>query len=258
MFEFFDFKVSNGVALVTVNRPPVNAMSREVYESLERLINHVEASPEIRSLVLAGSDQCRAWIGGADLNEFLTLTPETRTARHAYVESVTDKFYNISRPTIAAITKPAVGGGMVIASFCDIRVAADTAFFGMPEVDRSLTGGAGAYFNRLNMPAGFIREMIFTGRRFTAAQVEKVGFLNHVVPEDQVLAKALEIAEVIATKSLPAVQAIKRGANIVDATGWDEGRAAAHRESALLVGTADYKEGINAFLERRKPNYKHG
>ena len=257
VFKFFELELRKGVALLTFNRPPVNAMSREVYESLSRLIDHVESSSEVRSVILAGSERSRAWIGGADLHEFLTLTPETRIARHDYVESVVDKFYNISHPTIAAITNPAIGGGMVMASFCDIRIAAESAFFAMPEVDRSLTGGAGAYFNRLNMPVGFIRELIFTGRRFSAAELQNVGFLNHVVPRGQVLAKALEIGEIIAAKSMPAVQAIKRGANTIDAFGWDEGRATAHRESARLVGTADYRESLKAFLERRKPNYSH-
>ena len=161
-------------------------------------------------MVLAGADECRAWIGGGDLNKFLTFTSETRRTRHDYVEGVTDRFYRLSRPTIAAIAKPAVGGGVVMASFCDIQIAADDVFFAMPEVDRCLTGGGGAYFNRLAPPVGFIREMILTGRRFTAAEVDKVGFLNYVLPRDEVLPKAMAVAELISSKSLPAVQAIKR------------------------------------------------
>lgn len=256
MFEFFEYQVNNGVALVTMNRPPANAMSRQVYESLDKLIDHVESSSEVRCLVLAGADECRAWIGGADLHEFLTLNSETRRTRHDYIERVTDRFYRLSRPTVAAICKPAVGGGMVMASFCDIRVAADSTFFSMPEVDRSLTGGGGAYYNRLGLPVGFIREMILTGRRFTAAEIEKVGFLNYVVPKEQVLPKAVAVAELIAAKSLPAVQAIKESANFIDLHGWDEGRRVAHEKSARLVETADYKEGIEAFLQRRPPVYK--
>ncbi len=117
MFEFFDFSVTDGVGLLTMNRPPANAMSRQVYESLDKVIDHIESSDEVRCLVLAGADECRAWIGGGDLNEFLTLTSETRRTRHAYVEGVTDRFYRLTRPTIAAIAKPAVGAGMVITRF---------------------------------------------------------------------------------------------------------------------------------------------
>jgi len=256
VFKFFEFDVNDGVALATFDRPPVNAMSREVYESLDKLMDYVESSSEVRAIVFAGSDNSRAWIGGADLNDFLKLTYETRVERHAYITKVTDRLYNISRPTIAAIGKSAVGGGMVIASFCDIRIASDSAFFAMPEIDRSLTGGAGAYFNRLNMPVGFIRELIFTGRRFTAAELEKAGFLNYVVAKDQVVPKALEVAGIIAKKSLPIVQAIKRSANLIDVSGWQEGRKVASEYSAQLTASPDYKEGINAFLERREPSFK--
>jgi enoyl-CoA hydratase/carnithine racemase len=253
-FEFFHIKTDNGVAIVTIDRPPVNALSRELYESLDKLIDDVEATRDIRAVVLACAEDAKAWIGGGDLNEFLTLTSETRRTRHDYVEAVTDRFYRLSCPTVAAITKPAIGGGMVFASFCDILVAADTAFFSMPEVDRSLTGGAGAYFNRLNLPVGFIREMILTGRRLSAAELREVGFLNYVLPQDQVLARAVEIAELIAAKSSAAVRAIKQSANLIDTVGWDKGRAAAHEMSAaVLVDGPDYKEAITAFLERRKP-----
>jgi enoyl-CoA hydratase/carnithine racemase len=254
-FEFFRLKVNNGVAIVTIDRPPVNAMSRQVYESLDKLIAYIEGAKDIRSVVLACAEDARAWIGGADLHEFLKLTAETRRDRHEYVEGVTDRFYNLSRPTVAAITKPAIGGGMVFASFSDIVVAADTAFFAMPEVDRGLTGGGGAYFNRLNLPVSFIREMVLTGRRFTAQEMDKAGFINHLLPQDQVLAKAIEIAELIATKSGTAVRAIKQSVNLIDQLGWDEGRAAAHAKSVALVEGPDYKEGISAFLERRKPSY---
>ncbi|MCS0495696.1 enoyl-CoA hydratase-related protein [Ancylobacter sp. MQZ15Z-1] len=255
-FEFFHLEASDGVAVLTVDRPPVNAFSREVYEDLARVIDHIEATPAIRVVVLACKPDAKAWIGGGDLKEFLSFTAETRRARHDYVEGVTDRFYRLSCPTVAAITRPALGGGMVFASFCDILVSADTAFFAMPEVDRSLTGGAGAYFNRLNLPVSFIREMILTGRRLSAAELREVGFLNHVLPEDQVMDKAMEIARIIAAKSSAAVRAIKQSANLIDTVGWDEGRAAAHEMSATkLVDGPDYKEAISAFLERRKPAF---
>ncbi|WP_428029423.1 enoyl-CoA hydratase/isomerase family protein [Ancylobacter sp.] len=257
-FEFFHLVTKDGVAVLTIDRPPVNALSRELYESLGKVIDHIEATPAIRVVVLACKPEARAWIGGGDLKEFLSFTSETRRARHDYVEGVTDRFYRLSCPTIAAVTKPAIGGGMVFASFCDIIVAADTAFFSMPEVDRSLTGGAGSYFNRLNLPVSFIREMILTGRRIGAAELRQVGFLNHVLPEDEVLPKALELAAMIAAKSSAAVRAIKESANLIDEIGWQKGRDAAHEVSASrLVDGPDYKEAISAFLERRRPSFNH-
>lgn len=253
-FDFFHLATRDGVGVLTIDRPPVNALSRELYESLDKVITHIEASPEVRAVVLACRPDARAWIGGGDLKEFLSFTSQTRRERHNYVEGVTDRFYRMSRPTIAAVTKPAIGGGMVFASFCDIVVAADTAFFSMPEVDRSLTGGAGSYFNRLNLPVGFIREMILTGRRLSAAELRAVGFINHVLPEGEVMGKAMELATLIAGKSAAAVAAIKEGANLIDEVGWEKGRDAAHEMSAAkLVDGPDYKEAISAFLEKRKP-----
>ena len=246
------------MAIVTIDRPPVNALSRQVYESLDKLITHIEATPQIRVVVLACKPDARAWIGGGDLNEFLTLNAQTRRERHAYVEGVTDRFYRLSCPTIAAVSMPAPGGGMVIASFCDIVVAAETAFFSMPEVDRSLTGGAGAYLMRLQLPVPFIREMILTGRKVYADELHRFGFVNHVVAKEEVLAKAIEIAEAIAQKSSAAVRAIKQSANLMDSVGWDEGRAAAHKLSEGLVEGRDYKEAISAFLEKRKPSFGEG
>jgi enoyl-CoA hydratase/carnithine racemase len=255
-FEFFDLDLRNGVAVVTIDRPPVNALSRELYQSLDRLIDHIEATRDIRAVVLACRADAKAWIGGGDLKEFLTLNSAARRRdRHAYVESVTDRFYNLSCPTIAAVSMPAPGGGMVFASFCDIIVAAETAFFSMPEVDRSLTGGAGAYLFRLHLPVPFIREMILTGRKVTAKELHHFGFVNHLVPKEEVLSKAIEIAEAIAAKSTAAVRAIKQGANLMDRVGWDEGRAAAHRLSEALVDGPDYKEAISAFLEKRRPSF---
>jgi enoyl-CoA hydratase/carnithine racemase len=255
-FDFFHLETKDGVCVLTIDRPPVNALSRELYESLAKVIDHIESSQHIRAVVLACKPDAKAWIGGGDLKEFLSFTSETRRSRHEYVEGVTDRFYRLSRPTIAAVTKPAIGGGMVFASFCDIVVAADTAFFSMPEVDRSLTGGAGSYFNRLNLPVSFIREMILTGRRLTPAELRQVGFLNYVLPEAEVLPKAMELAALIAAKSPAAVQAIKESANLIDSIGWQQGRDAAHELSASrLVDGPDYKEAISAFLEKRKPVY---
>lgn len=140
----------------------------------------------------------------------------------------------------------------------DIVVAAETAFFSMPEVDRSLTGGAGAYLMRLQLPVPFIREMILTGRKVDAGELHRLGFVNHVVPKEKVLAKALQIADAIAQKSAAAVRAIKQSANLMDGVGWDEGRAAAHKLSEGLVDGPDYKEAISAFLEKRKPSFGQG
>ncbi|AZQ68327.1 enoyl-CoA hydratase/isomerase family protein [Silicimonas algicola] len=252
----FRIDIRGGYAIVTIDRPPVNAFSRETYSELNEVISFIEATPAIRAMVLACADDARAWIGGGDLHEFLTLTSEeARRDRHAFIEVVTDRLYHLSRPTIAAVSMPAPGGGMVLASFCDIIIAAEETFFSMPEVDRGLTGGAGSYLNRLNLPVPIIREIILTGRKFSAAELKEHGFVNYVLPKDAVLPKAIELAEIIARKSAATITAIKRGANNIDKVGWDQGRTDAHQASEQLVTGPDYKEAINAFLEKREPKF---
>jgi enoyl-CoA hydratase/carnithine racemase len=164
-------------------------------------------------------------------------------------------FFNIDRPMIAAINKHVVGVGLVIASFCDIRVASEKALFAAPEIDRGVVAAGGGFFMRLNMPQGLIREMIYTGRRFTAEEMRPSGFLNYIVPEDQVMTKSMEIAQLIAQKSLPALKANKIAINEGENLSWEEAYHRTNKASAELTAGKDSKEGIRAFLEKRKPVY---
>lgn len=257
MFKFFSLEVTDGVCVLTYDRPPVNAVSYEAWEMFARVLEHIEENRDIRAVVLASAQTSKAWLGGGDLKEFTELDPASRREKHKLAINGQAKIAGLSRPIIAAITGHAIGGGMVIAALCDIRVASDASQFGMPEVDRGLAGGGGSWFYRLNMPAGVIREMIFTGDRLTAAQAERAGFLNYVVPREAVLDKAVEIARKIAGKSLPALQAAKRAANIANGEDWLKARMASEEENARLVGNEDFKEALAAFFEKRKPVFRH-
>lgn len=254
-FEFFRIEVDRHVALVTFDRPPVNAFSYAVYEEMLRLVEHIEAYEDTRVVVFTAPAGARAWIGGADLKDFLDLTYESRLKRYELVNRATDRFFHLSRPVIAAINSHAIGAGMTFASQCDIRVASEAAFFSMPEVDRGLTSGGGAPFFRLNMPVGKIREIILTGRRFLAHELQDTGFFNYILPPADVLPKAMEIAAIIAGKSLPALQATKLCANAIENLSFAEGRALSQEYSARLTSGLDAKEGIRAFLEKRAPGY---
>jgi enoyl-CoA hydratase/carnithine racemase len=257
MFKFFDLQVTDGVCVLTYDRPPVNAVSYEAWEIFAQVLDHVEKAADIITLVLTSPPASRAWFGGGDLKEFLALDSNSRREKHKLAIEGQARIAALSKPTIAAITSHAIGGGMVIAALCDIRVAADSAEFGMPEVDRGLAGGGGSWFYRLNMPAGIVREMIFTGRRLSAAEAERAGFLNYILPKESVREKALEIARMIAGKSLPALQAAKRAANIANGDDWLKARIASEESNAVLVANEDFKEALNAFFEKRKPVFRH-
>lgn len=256
MAEFFSLDVKDRIATLTFARPPVNAFSYAVYRELIEIVDEIEASDDIAVVVLTGGALSRAWVGGADLKDLVELDPETRRERYKLVNASLPRLYNLDRPVIAAINGPAVGVGVSVAAMCDIRVASKTAFFAKPEIDRGLVASGGIQITRLNMPAGVVREMIYTGRRFSAEELAWTGFLNYVLEPDEVLPKAMEIAAQIAGKSLPALKANKVCNNAVEGLPWQEGYKLCQEYSAMLTGTSDAKEGIRAFLEKRRTQYQ--
>lgn len=256
MAEFFSIEVKNKIATLTFARPPVNAFSYAVYRELIEVIDEIETSDEIAVVILTGSPQSRAWVGGADLKDLVELDPETRRERYKLVNASLPRLYNLERPVIAAINGPAVGVGVSVAAMYDIRIASKKAFFAKPEIDRGLVASGGAQITRLNMPIGVVREMIYTARRFSAEELAWTGFLNYVLEPEEVLPKAQEIAELIAAKSLPALKANKICNNAVEGLAWEDGYKLTQEYSAMLTGTSDSKEGIRAFLEKRRADYQ--
>lgn len=255
-YEYFRVAMTDAVATVTFDRPPVNAVSTAVYSELAALSQELGASDEVHVVILAAPLTHKAWCAGADLNDFLKLGAEARRERYAHVNACMPHFTNLPKPVIAAITGHAVGVGMVFASLCDIRIAAEDAVFALPEIDRGTVGGGGAFFSKLSMPQGLVREMMFTGRRFTARELERSGMFNYVLPKLEVLPKAEEVARQIAGKSLPALRATKRAMLIAETLPWQEAYTATQEFAAELTGMADSKEGIRSFLEGRAPSYR--
>ena len=251
-FGPFELEIdSEGVGIATFNRPPVNAVSLDVYEALARLGDAVEASHDVRVLVLSSPGNARAWCGGADLHDFVDMDRSRRSERYEFINASLPRIAALSRPVIAAINAPAVGMGVILAGICDLRVAADSATFACPEIDFGLVAGGGGLFAHLKMPEGFLRELLYTGRRFSADEMHSAGFLNYVVPRSDVLPKALEIAHLISRKSLPALQARKRVLLETEGLTWLEGYLVAQRASGELVENRDSSEGVTAFLEGR-------
>lgn len=255
MFKHFKVETASEIALVTIERPPVNALSYDMYRELIDVADYIEKSDDIKVVILTGSEKSRAWIGGADLKEFVDLDYESRKRRYELVNAALPRLYNLDRPVIAAINGPAVGVGTSMAAMCDIRVASKTAFFLNPQIDRGVIASGGAHLLRTNMSVGKIREMIYTARRFTAEEMQQAGFLDYVVEPDEVVAKAMEIARLIAAKSLPALKANKICNNLVEGKSWLDGYKATQEYSAKLAAGEDTKEGLRAFFERRPPSY---
>lgn len=246
---------ADGVAELTIARPPVNAFSYEVYEDFEQLVSFFEQSEEVRSIVIGSKPDARAWSGGAELKEFLQLDHEKRLKRFEFLNLILPRFYHLPQVVIAGLNNHAVGVGFCLATLCDFRVAAETAFFSLPEIDRGVSMGGGFFF-RLNLSQGLIREMILTGRRFTGEELRHTGLFNYVLPKDEVLPKARELAGVMAAKSARAVRATKGNMNRCELiVNWEESFRSTQVSSADLTAGSDSKEGIKAFLDKREPTY---
>jgi enoyl-CoA hydratase/carnithine racemase len=254
--EFFKVQKSDsGVTEVIFDRPPVNALSYATYREIRELSLSLRADDQTRVVIVSAPAEARAWCGGADLNDFIPLDYKTRMERYELVNECLTEFYEIDRPIIAAINGPVVGVGIVLATFSDIRIASEASFFASPEIDRGILAGGGAFYSRVGVPQGTIRELIYTGRRFTAQEMLSVGFLNYVVPGPEVLPKAREVASLIAQKSLPALKANKIANNAAESLAWRDAYKLTNPMSAELTVGADAKEGIKAFLEGRSANY---
>lgn len=245
-----------GVALVTFSRPPVNAVSVSVYEDLGRLVDRVEGDATIRVVVLTAPDDARAWCGGADLNDFVGIDAAARKARYAIINAQLPRFYRLERPVIAAINGAAIGVGMIVAALCDMRVAGEGAHFACPEIDYGLVAGGAALFAHVNMPEAKVREMLFTGARFTARELEPTGFFNYVVPRTDVLTRSMALAGKIAAKSLPSIRARKIASSELEGRKWAEAYLDAQAQSAELTAGNDGCEGVRAFLAARAPSYR--
>jgi enoyl-CoA hydratase len=246
----------DGVAIVTFSRPPVNAVSISVYENIGRLVTAIEGNDAVRAVVLTAPEESRAWCGGADLNDFVGMDTEKRKERYRFINAQLPGFYRLDRPVIAAINGHAIGIGMVWAGLADMRVAWEDAKFACPEIDYGLVGGGAGLFAMLKMPEAKMREILFTGSKFTARELEPTGYFNYVVPRDEVLPKAIAIAEKIASKSLLSIRARKIAQVGLEGRTWMEAYLDAQALSAELVASADSGEGVRAFLEGRAAEYR--
>ncbi|CAM8662223.1 MULTISPECIES: enoyl-CoA hydratase/isomerase family protein [Sphingobium] len=240
----------NGVGLLTFSRPPVNAVSLSVYEEIGRFADHVAADRTIRVIVITAPDDARAWCGGADLHEFKGMTAEKRKERYQFINAQLPRFHHIDRPMIAAIRGATVGVGVMLAGMCDLRIAAEDARFACPEVDYGLVGGSAGLFASLRMPEAKVREMLYTGRTFTARELESTGFFNYVVPAPAVLPIAMDLANQMARKSMSTLRARKLASLTWEGSEWMDAYLEAQEVSSALVENPESEAAVLAALER--------
>lgn len=243
-----------GIALVTLNRPEVlNALSLTLMEELGDALTSLDKDNSVKSVILTGSD--RAFSVGADLKEVAS----SKTIDLLIIDqfSIWDEMGRFKKPLIAAVSGWVVGGGCELAMLCDMVVASETAKFGQPEIRRGIGSGAGGT-QRMPRAVGKAKamEIILTGDYVDAEEALRINLINHVYPVDQYLEGALRIARKIAELPPLAVRLAKESVNKAFNSTLSDGLTFERKNYYLTFSTEDQKEGIRAFLEKRKPNYK--
>jgi enoyl-CoA hydratase len=241
------------VGLITLNRPKaLNALNAELIGELNRALDAYEADPDIAVVVLTGSE--RAFAAGADIKEM-----QDKDFIAAYQSDFIAPWQKVGqrrKPLIAAVAGYALGGGCELAMMCDVILAADNARFGQPEINLGTLPGAGGT-QRLTRAVGKSKamEMILTGRMMDADEAERANLVARVVPLADLLDEALKLAQTIAEKSQPIVAMAKEAVNVAHETFLQEGIRFERRVFYATFATEDRKEGMQAFVEKRTPNF---
>jgi enoyl-CoA hydratase len=245
----------NGVAFVTIDRPPVNALNLAVLSEMSRVLRDLETRTEPMVVVVTGEGQ-KAFVAGADIGEIHGLTLETGKDLSRKGHEVYGDISAFPWPVIAGISGLCLGGGMELALACDIRIADDNARFGQPEVNLGIIPGWGGTqrLPRL-VGTGVARELILTGRIITADEALRIGLVNQVVPREALRNTCMELAKTILGKAPLAVKMAKRAINVGITMSLEEGLKLEEECFGKLCASEDMKEGTSAFLEKRKAEF---
>ncbi|HVG51105.1 MAG TPA: enoyl-CoA hydratase/isomerase family protein [Xanthobacteraceae bacterium] len=252
--EHFRLDVTDYIATVVFDRPPVNAQSRQTREEFIRLFDALSDRDDVRVVILTGTGDM--FSAGADIKERVNLVHEPGDYLQ-HNRTVREFFYaarDCTRPVIAAVNGPALGAGFAVALSCDIVLASENATFAMPEINVGLAGGARFLMEHLGRSKA--RAMYFTGRRVSAAELYRLGVIESCVPRAGLMDAALDLARDIAGKSPIAVRHIKRTLNTVEEMPVRDAYRYEQTVTVELSHTEDSKEAQRAFLEKRKPVFK--
>ncbi|MGH8812449.1 MAG: enoyl-CoA hydratase-related protein [Advenella sp.] len=241
------------IAIVTLDSPPVNALTLARYEAITQTFESINAMDDINVVVFTAKGT-KAFCAGLELKEFLAATPQEDPARAKVVRATFHAIRHCVVPVIAAVNGPALGAGSVLASSSDIRIASEKATFSMPEINVGRCGG-GAHTGRL-VPQGSLRYMAFTGEQISAWEAHRVGFVERVVAPRLLMPTAMDMAQVIASKSRIGLVTMKEALNRIEAMPVDEGYELEQQYSTKLMNSEDAREAVRAVVEKRAPVFK--
>lgn len=242
--------------VITLNRPKqMNALNDALMDQLGEALLAFDADDQVGCIVLTGNE--KAFAAGADIAAMVDYD-HMHVYRTGYISRNWEHIRQVRKPVIAAVAGFALGGGCELAMMCDILIAADNARFGQPEIKIGIVPGAGGT-QRLPRAVGKAKamDMVLTSRMMGAEEAERAGLVSRVVPVDQLMPQALEAAQAICALSLPSVMAAKECVNRAFESPLSEGLLFERRTFHSFFGTEDQREGMRAFIDKRKPAFKH-
>jgi len=250
--ELIKLEISDFVAVVTMDAPPVNAQNAQFNSELAYAFDCVSDREDIRVAILIGAG--KVFSAGADMRARGNLSDTGERWQHN--RRVRESFHAIrecTKPVIAAINGPALGAGLAVAASCDILIAAEEAVLGLPEINVGLLGG-GRHAQRL-FPHSTLRRMMLTGYRVPGPELYRLGIVEACVPRAELLERAREIANEIASKIPHAMRLAKQALNVIEELSLRDGYRYEQNMTVQLAGHPDSKEAMTAFFEKRKPNF---
>ncbi|MDP9957071.1 enoyl-CoA hydratase [Epilithonimonas hungarica] len=250
-YESIKLTIDGKIAIVTINRQEsLNALNAQVLNDLEKVFDYLDSEKTANCVIVTGSGE-KSFVAGADIKEFPSFTQEQATELSKRGHFIFNKIENLSKPVIAAVNGFALGGGLELAMSCHIRYASENAKLGLPEVTLGLIPGYGGTQRLPKLVGkGIANEMIFSAKMITAEKAKSIGLVNEVFPLEELLPKTKELAEQI-IKNSP--QGIAKAINAVNASDSENGMETEINSFGDLFAQDDFKEGVSAFIEKRKP-----
>jgi enoyl-CoA hydratase len=256
-FQTLLYRREGRVVVVTVNRPEkLNALNHQAKADLAQCFAHIKQDPEIDVAIVTGAGE-KSFVAGTDIRELTDLRSQSGKEFSATGQAIFDDIENLGKPVIAAVNGYALGGGCELALACHIRIAADNAKFGQPEVNLGVIPGYGGTQRLARLVGrGKAMEMILTGTQIDAREAHRIGLVNLVVPPDELLPRSIAMARTISSMSQVAVRMALKSINIVEEVPFGDGERLEASLFGVCCGTEDFQEGTRAFLEKRKPVFK--
>ncbi len=258
VFKTLLFDKNDRVATVTINRPDkLNALNAQAKSELMELFTQLRTDTNVDVVILTGAGE-KAFVAGTDIKELTELNSETGKEFSAKGQEVFDAIEHLGKPVIAAVNGYALGGGCEIALACHIRIASENAKFGQPEVNLGVIPGYGGTQRLARLIGrGRAMEMILTGNPIDAQEALRVGLVNKVVPQAELMQTAIGVAQLIASKGQVAIRMALKAVNMTEETTLSDGQKLEASLFGVCCGSEDFKEGTMAFLEKRKPTFRN-